>query len=387
MEIAAILGRHKMEKVATLHCKLPSSSPFNPYHPTHKHLYSLGFRSTGRTFATNVPDAQKDQVSWRTFVEKLNPDLRKASPPNPNFYPYTLPSYKAKIVLQAEVENSLGKMECDDDGGAQGKGKGKFKAPEALDEGETAPPPPTTAAPLSSPLSSPPSSPRPLTQSKHHRSSPVPVKTEEETALPPLLDPSTAERMYQKDIDDALDLLEKLLHPESVKRITPRDALYHPFLAEKGVRVPLFGGSKRDHAQDSTSSSETVVDPASSTTAVEASSMDTVSQTDSKSEPTLNPKPKKKGDDAFVPHPFGEGVCKEYHFIDEVTGQPGVIVRQPKCLCGCAGNDGTCSDGGDGRRCDGAGEVEHVRKLVAAGEGIAIGERACEFHRGYKEGW
>lgn len=187
--------------------------------------------------------------------------------------------------------------------------------------------------------------------------------------------------MYQKDIDDALDLLEKLLHPESVKRITPRDALYHPFLAEKGTRVPLFGGSK----QVAESTSSTTVIERSSPTAV---GTDTPSHADThtKSEPPSSPLPKdtttsskpkrKKGDDAFVPHPFGEGACAEYHFIDEVTQQPGVIVRQRKCLCECAG-----------RRCEGGEGEEHVRKLVAAGEGIAIGERACEFHRGYKEGW
>ncbi|KAJ3502994.1 hypothetical protein NMY22_g18401 [Coprinellus aureogranulatus] len=61
----------------------------------------------------------------------------------------------------------------------------------------------------------------------------------------PTSDQQQQNEMYAKDVDDALDLLEKLLHPESVKRITPREALYHPFLVERGERerVRLFGGS------------------------------------------------------------------------------------------------------------------------------------------------
>ncbi|KAF8908372.1 kinase-like domain-containing protein [Mucidula mucida] len=59
------------------------------------------------------------------------------------------------------------------------------------------------------------------------------------------------------DLDNAFDLLEKLMHPESVARITARDALYHPFLHEE------------------------------------------------------------PGDDHFFPHPFGQGVCGHLHDRDE----------------------------------------------------------------------
>lgn len=62
------------------------------------------------------------------------------------------------------------------------------------------------------------------------------------------------------DIESAFDLLNKLLHSESVKRITARDALYHPFLYEEGNE-----------------------------------------------------------DDDFVPHPQGQGVCGHLHFKDSVT--------------------------------------------------------------------
>jgi cell division control protein 7 len=100
-------------------------------------------------------------------------------------------------------------------------------------------------------------------------------------------------------VEQALDLLERLLHPESIKRITPRQALYHPFLHESG---------------------------------------------------------EEKGDDAFFPHPFGEGVCGEWHFVDPVTEEFRVRIRTE----------------------DGSTSVIPVM----AGEGTAMGDDPCEFHRG-----
>jgi len=94
------------------------------------------------------------------------------------------------------------------------------------------------------------------------------------------------------------------MHPESTRRMTPRDALYHPFLAD----------------------------------------------------------PSEPEDDEFFPHPFGEGVCGDWHHLDEVTEEACVRV-----------NVGVNGDG-DG---EGGGEV----RRVMAGEGIAIGRWPCEFHR------
>lgn len=59
-------------------------------------------------------------------------------------------------------------------------------------------------------------------------------------------------------------------------------------------------------------------------------------------------------DDAYVPHPYGEGACGHLHHIDDVTGEPSVRVDY---------EDGTC-------------EVH----IIERGEGIAIGRRPCEFH-------
>ena len=101
---------------------------------------------------------------------------------------------------------------------------------------------------------------------------------------------------HKVGVEQALDLLERLLHPESIKRITPRQALYHPFLCES-----------------------------------------------------------EEGDDAFFPHPFGEGVCGEWHFVDPVTEEFRVRVRMEE---------------------GGASVIP-----VMAGEGMAIGHEPCEFHR------
>ena len=63
-------------------------------------------------------------------------------------------------------------------------------------------------------------------------------------------------KSWRSDLYDAFDLVSKLLTPESTKRMTPRDALYHPFLVD------------RNEAED---------------------------------------------DDHF-PHPYGEGVCRDLHW-------------------------------------------------------------------------
>ncbi|KAF6748918.1 kinase-like protein [Ephemerocybe angulata] len=230
MELATILGKTVMEKVATLHCRI---------------------------FSSNVPSIQSE-VTWKTFAEKLNPELYNTPAPNPKFYPYTLPSQKAKLVLETEAENSLA---------------GRIESPPA--------PEPSTSKSKAS--------------SSKSESSPAPSWD--------------AAAVYKKDVAHALDLLEKLLHPESVKRITPEEALKHPFLAERGAREKKY-----------------------------------------------------KGDNGFFPHPFGNGVCGDMHFVDPVTDQPGVI----------RGGDDALDDG-----------WEETRRLVLAGEGLAIGNDPCEFHKDY----
>lgn len=80
---------------------------------------------------------------------------------------------------------------------------------------------------------------------------------------------SPSQKSRNRDIENALSLLESLMEPDSTRRITPRGALYHPFLAD----------------------------------------------------------PSEPEDDDLFPHPFGEGVCGRYHYTDKVTEEPYVLVN------------------------------------------------------------
>ena len=112
----------------------------------------------------------------------------------------------------------------------------------------------------------------------------------------PITHVQPTQESHDEDVENALSLLEKVMESDSTRRITPRDALYHPFLTH----------------------------------------------------------PSEVEDDELFPHPFGEGLCRTYHFIDEVTEEPCVLVD--------------------------VNGHEKVRRLVP-GEGIAIGKNPCEFHR------
>jgi len=200
MEIAVIIGRQKMERVAVMH---------------------------SRTFATNVPSVTPNGISWREFVERQNPTLREPPTPDPRFYPYSTSS---------------------------------------------------TIPSSSSPTS------------------------------------ESMREQHVADVEAALALLEDVMQPDVTRRITPRGALYHPFLAPS---PSSFSGGNGD--------------------VVEVDEVEL-------------------GDDDVFPSPFGEGACAKDHFVDEVTEEPCVWVRDE-----------------DGNKV--------VRRLVA-GEGMAIGRWPCEFHRG-----
>lgn len=265
MEIAVVIGRRKVEKVATLH---------------------------GRTFATNVPSVTQDGILWREFVERQNPTLYDPEEPDSRFFPYNQPSYRSQSHTRDQ------------------------------------PPPPSSSDP---PLEFPHSSPSPT------RSSPAPLNSRTSTTA------------HTSDIENAFDLLEQILHPESVRRITPRQALAHPFLRSS----PLSSSSSRETSMGD-----------------DGDEVMTAQEED---------------DDEYVPHPYdgGEGRCRVYHFRDEVTDVECVriIVR-----CECA----DCQEEDARRKVDvyeHGGYYEEVRELVA-GEGIAIGKDPCEFHQNLAEwGW
>lgn len=113
---------------------------------------------------------------------------------------------------------------------------------------------------------------------------------------------------HNRMVFSAIDLANKCLNTDATRRITARDALYHPFLAipKSGRESDIEEGGTDDGDDD--------------------------------------------GDDATFPHPFGEGVCAEWHWKDDETGEHCVTVKDSRS------------------------------KVVAAGEGIAIGNQPCEFH-------
>ncbi|KAF9000234.1 kinase-like domain-containing protein [Cyathus striatus] len=197
MEIAVIVGKKQMEKVALLH---------------------------SRSFVTNVPSISQDGTPWREFVEKLNPDLYKLRKSDPSWYPHNM-SHHAQHSRTSPPSG--------------------------------APHPPSSSSPSSHATSShTPSSP-------HRHTSPAALSPEEAA--------------HRQDIDHAFKLLDELLHPESVKRITPAQALRHPFLQDAD-------------------------DP-------------------------------EADDDEFMPHRWGEGACGELHARDDVTEERIVKVRMG-CTCG-----------------------------------------------------
>ncbi|KAG2156352.1 kinase-like protein [Suillus clintonianus] len=188
-----------------------------------------------RTFATNVPSISQEGTSWREFVEKQNPNIFKPSTPDPRYYPYN------------DYETSPG--------------------------GSNYPPPSSSSS-----------------YGYRHTSS------SRSRSVTPTRASTPAPDSHRADVEAALSLLAEVMHPESTRRITPRGALYHPFLAD----------------------------------------------------------PSEPEDDDLFPHPFGDGVCGKWHYVDEGTDEQCVVII----------DEGTEK----GRR-------------VMSGEGIAIGRWPCEFHR------
>lgn len=185
------------------------------------------------------------------------------------------------------------------------------------------------------------------------------------------------------------------------KRITARDALFHPFLTEgrSSSRSSLddndgmFDGEGDDDDDECVLESREYEDPDTGEIIIAS------------------------GDDLYVPHPFGEGVCKKGHWIDEETGDhccfeivdDGTKAKPQKDLTKLSAERKAKKD--KARRERTAKErnrgiyrldlgpmkvvdasspnasaplhkVVKVRmKRLVAGEGIAIGLDPCEFHR------
>lgn len=115
-----------------------------------------------------------------------------------------------------------------------------------------------------------------------------------------------ADPSYSRGTDPILptayDLLEKMLLPDMTKRITAREALFHPFLVEgiapsgrtsfEGEDTNMLGCEDEEFLLES----RECEDPDTGETLVV------------------------RGDDIYFPHPVGEGICSKGHWYDEDTG-------------------------------------------------------------------
>ncbi len=62
----------------------------------------------GRVFQSNLPSLTNDGISWKEFVERLNPDVRVPPAPEYRYYPYTLPEHRARIRPYPSSSSSPG---------------------------------------------------------------------------------------------------------------------------------------------------------------------------------------------------------------------------------------------------------------------------------------
>ncbi|KAJ3964045.1 kinase-like protein [Lentinula raphanica] len=178
---------------------------------------------------------------------------------------------------------------------------------------------------------------------------PFPFEKRGETPGVSLLLKAPSQEQHEKDVNDALDLVEGLLRPLCTERLTPRSALYHPFLYPIGTR------RRHRHKEEDAMSDEDI---------------DMDFEADEDLDEEVEPE-----DDEFFPHPFGEGVCRRWHFRDEV-GAPYVKIYADE-------EDEDDDDTAFFRR--GAKKRRTVYRSLTSGEGIAIGRQPCEFHRvGYE---
>ncbi|KAJ4479077.1 kinase-like protein [Lentinula aciculospora] len=324
MEIATIIGRRNMEQTACMH---------------------------SRTFATNVPSITPEGVSWSDFVTKQDPDLYTVPDPDVRFYPYTK---QLKEYAQRQIEELDASEQPTPYAGNRERNEGSEQDGYRLTPIPSSSPShlsintkianPSSASSLVFP-SSPPKS-----VGSGELSPLTPVEDDESAASPRicLFLKGPSQKQHEDDIDAALDLVDGLLHPLCTKRLTPRSALYHPFLSP--------GDNHRQREADPMVDEDT----------------DMKFGADEDLDEDVEPE-----DDEFFPHPFGEGVCRRWHARDEV-GVPYVKVY--------ARDD---SDGND----DDTAYLEHgvakgrktVYQSLLNGEGIAIGKQPCEFHRvGYE---
>ncbi|KAJ3719257.1 kinase-like domain-containing protein [Lentinula raphanica] len=325
MEIATIIGRRNMEKAACMH---------------------------SRTFSTNVPSVTPDGISWSEFVTKQNPDLYTVPEPDVRFYPYTK-QLREQAQRQIQELDAPEQDQYDDpehDENSQGDGYRPTPAPSSSPSHLSINTKSVNLSSASS-LAFPSSPPKSIESGEQSPLTPLEDEEEKRGETPgvSLLLKAPSQEQHEKDVNDALDLVEGLLRPLCTERLTPRSALYHPFLYPIGTR------RRHRHKEEDAMSDEDI---------------DMEFEADEDLDEEVEPE-----DDEFFPHPFGEGVCRRWHFRDEV-GAPYVKIYADE-------EDEDDDDTAFFRR--GAKKRRTVHRSLTSGEGIAIGRQPCEFHRvGYE---
>ncbi|KAJ3715894.1 kinase-like protein [Lentinula guzmanii] len=320
MEIATIIGRRNMEQTACMH---------------------------SRTFSSNVPSITPEGILWSDFVTRQNPDLYSVPEPDVRFYPYTkqLKEQAQRQIQELHIHERTPYHEGEHNDVSRHDGYRLTPAPSSSPSHlsiNTKFANPSSASSLVFP-SSPPKS-----VESGELSPLTPIEDEEEefdkSPSVSLLLRGPSQKQHDEDVNAALDLVEGLLQPLCTKRLTPRSALYHPFLHPTGNR----GNRQRE--------ADPMVDE----------DTDMGFGADEDLDEDVEPE-----DDEFFPHPFGEGVCRRWHFRDEV-GVPYVKIY-------AQGEDSAYFESGGAKR------RKTVYRSLTSGEGIAIGKQPCEFHRvGYE---
>ncbi|KAG8865425.1 hypothetical protein FRB96_000316 [Tulasnella sp. 330] len=144
--------------------------------------------------------------------------------------------------------------------------------------------------------------------------SPVPPRPTRSSSSSPH---SSYNSYYNRGTDpllpSAYDLLEKMLLPDMTKRITARDALFHPFLIET-----LPAASRSLDADEDMNTNTNMFDMSDGA----ADGGEGVLESREVDDPETGETIVARGDDLYVPHPVGEGICKKGHWVDEETGEP-----------------------------------------------------------------
>ncbi|KAL0576963.1 Cell division control protein 7 [Marasmius crinis-equi] len=315
MEIATITGKRAMERAAMLH---------------------------SRTFSTNVPSVTPDGITWREFVVKQNPDLEIPPQPNARYYPYSM-------QLEAHQQRRLEKLDAEVDEDEDAEGDTDLSSPPSPLGFQSRLRSSSTAG--TSSITFPTSPPKTLSSPEPELAPATPPRRRKPQASSQEFTPrAPSQASHKRDLENALSLVELLMDPDCTRRITPRNALYHPFLTKSPTR---HGRGRSRTVKGKERSDDMDVDAE-----VEVEEEDSEMSQD-ESEPP---------DDEFVPHPFGKGVCGKYHFKDPVTEEPFVRVL---------------ADNGRGMEPGKRSKMKVVR--LTSGEGVAIGREPCEFHRvGYE---